>query len=74
MSSDDWPEDSHVTRNRPADGPDATVDRYGPTPAEPADALVYEEFSCESALLATVRESDRADRWIQSTVVVPIER
>ena len=55
----------------------APGDVYGPFRAR-ADAgseasVVYEEFSCEDALLATVRDCDRPDRWIQTTMVVPVE-
>lgn len=50
-------------------------DVYGPfqPPTDASSTLVYDEFSCEDALLATVYDTDRPDRWIQTTVVVPVE-
>ena len=52
-------------------------DVYGPF--QPRDgfsseaSIIYEEFSCEDALLATVFDADRPNRWIQTTMVVPVE-
>lgn len=50
-------------------------DVYGPfqPPGDSSPEFVYEEFSCEDALLATVFDTDRSNRWIQTTVVVPVE-
>jgi len=48
---------------------------YGPfqPPEDAGSTVVYEEFSCEDALLATVFDTERSDRWIQTTLVVPVE-
>jgi hypothetical protein len=52
-----------------------SVGRYGPfeQPTDAGPEVVYEEFSCEDHLLATVFDTERSDRWIQTTLVVPIE-
>jgi hypothetical protein len=66
VAGTDSPVPAHHTESR---------GRYGPfeSPAEDSSAVVYEEFSCEDALLATVFDTERSDRWIQTTLVVPVE-
>lgn len=49
---------------------------YGPSPPPESGAeesVVYAEFGCEDVLLASVFDRGRPDRWIQTTVVVPVE-
>jgi hypothetical protein len=73
VSPDDWSDDGQVRRSRPAGGPEAAVgDSYGPARAEAVDALVYEEFSCDEAMIVAVRDTADEDAWVQSTLAVPI--
>jgi hypothetical protein len=37
------------------------------------DTTVYEEFSCDDAMIAAIRDTADEDAWIQSTLAVPIE-
>jgi hypothetical protein len=80
---DDWRGDGRYRDESRLAGTDArdptsqseTRDVYGPfqTPVDDSPEVVYEEFSCEDALLATVYDTERSDRWIQTTHVVPVE-
>jgi len=38
-----------------------------------ADTTVYEEFSCDDAMIATIRDTSDEDAWIRSSLAVPIE-
>jgi len=42
-------------------------------PEAPAGRLVFETFGNDEVTLAAVREVGDSDRWIQSTVTVPVE-